>query len=57
LHFDWPIDQDFVREVKGAGLKMLVWTVNDAAIAKRLAAAGVDAITTDRPGWLREQSK
>jgi glycerophosphoryl diester phosphodiesterase len=57
LHFDWPIDQNFVREVKGAGLKMLVWTVNDAAIAKRLDAAGVDAITTDRPGWLREQLK
>ena len=57
LHFDWPIDQDFVREVKGAGLKMLVWTVNDAAVAKRLATAGVDAITTDRPGWLREQLK
>ena len=55
LHFDWPVDDRFVREVKSAGLKMLVWTVNDAAVAKRLASAGVDAITTDRPGWLREQ--
>jgi glycerophosphoryl diester phosphodiesterase len=57
LHFDWPIDDQFVREVKSAGLKMLVWTVNDAAVAKRLVAVGVDAITTDRPGWLREQLK
>jgi glycerophosphoryl diester phosphodiesterase len=57
LHFDWPVDAQFVREVKGAGLKMLVWTVNDAAVAKQLASAGVDAITTDRPGWLREQLK
>ena len=57
LHFDWPIDDHFVHEVKGAGLKMLVWTVNDAAVAKRLKSAGVDAITTDRPGWLREQLK
>ncbi len=57
LHFDWPIDDQFVRDVKGAGLKMLVWTVNDATVAKRLVAAGVDAITTDRPGWLREQLK
>jgi glycerophosphoryl diester phosphodiesterase len=57
LHFDWPIDDQFVREVKSAGLKMLVWTVNDATVAKRLVSAGVDAITTDRPGWLREQIK
>ena len=57
LHFDWPIDDLFVRDVKGAGLKMLVWTVNDTAVAKRLASAGVDAITTDRPGWLRAQLK
>jgi glycerophosphoryl diester phosphodiesterase len=57
LHFDWPIDEQFVHEVKNARLKMLVWTVNDAAVAKRLVALGVDAITTDRPGWLREQLK
>jgi len=57
LHFDWPIDEQFVRDVKGAGLKILVWTVNDAAVAKRLASTGVDAITTDRPGRLREQLK
>ena len=57
LNFEWPIDEQFVREVKSAGLKMLVWTVNDAAMAKRLVAVGVDAITTDRPGWLREQLK
>ena len=57
LHFDWPIDDKFVREVKAAGLKMLVWTVNEPSVAKRLVAAGVDAITTDRPGWLREQLK
>lgn len=55
LHFDWPITREFVAEVKSAKLKMLVWTVNDAAVAKRLAAAGVDAITTDRPAWLRQQ--
>jgi glycerophosphoryl diester phosphodiesterase len=57
LNFEWPIDEQFVREVKGAGLKMLVWTVNDAAVAKRLVSVGVDAITTDRPAWLREQLK
>jgi glycerophosphoryl diester phosphodiesterase len=55
LQFRWPIDRAFVDEVKAAGLKMYVWTVNDAAVAARLAEAGVDGITTDRPQWLREQ--
>jgi glycerophosphoryl diester phosphodiesterase len=57
LNFRWPITKEFVSEVKGAGLQMLVWTVNDAAVAKQLVEAGVDAITTDRPQWLREQLK
>jgi glycerophosphoryl diester phosphodiesterase len=57
LHFDWPIDKDFVAQVKAAGLKLLVWTVDDAAVAKRLANAGVDGITTNKPEWLREKMK
>jgi len=43
-----------VKLVHGAGLKFLVWTVNDADVARRLVEIGVDGITTDRPGWLRE---
>jgi glycerophosphoryl diester phosphodiesterase len=55
LHIDWPITRGFVSEVKAAGLKLLVWTVDDPAIARRLMDAGVDGLTTNRPGWLREQ--
>ncbi len=55
LDYQFPIDEAFVGKVHAAGLKLYVWTVNDAAIAKRLAAAGVDGITTDRPGALREE--
>ncbi len=55
LHFDWPIDRSFAARVHSAGLKLLVWTVDDAAVARRLAEAGVDAITTNRPQWLRQQ--
>jgi glycerophosphoryl diester phosphodiesterase len=55
LHFDWPIDATFVKELKDAGLKLFVWTVNDASMARRLRDAGVHGITTDRPQWLREQ--
>jgi glycerophosphoryl diester phosphodiesterase len=55
LNFKWPITKEFVSEVKAAGLKMYVWTVNDAEVARRLQEAGVDGITTDKPKWLREQ--
>jgi glycerophosphoryl diester phosphodiesterase len=55
LNYKFPIDAKFVQQVKSAGLKLYTWTVNDAAVAKQLVAAGVDGITTDRPAWLREQ--
>ncbi len=49
------LDKTFGTKVKDAGLKLYVWTVNDAALARQMIAAGVESITTDRPGWLREQ--
>lgn len=49
------LDEAFARAVKAAGLKLYVWTVNDPAAARRMVALGVDGITTDRPGWLRDQ--
>ena len=52
-----PLDAAFIRQVHAAGLKFYVWTVNDADLARRLLADGADGITTDRPGWLREQLK
>ena len=57
LQFKWPIDKAFMADVKRARLKLVVWTVNDPVVARRLTEAGVDGITTDRPGWLREQLK
>jgi glycerophosphoryl diester phosphodiesterase len=55
LNFNFPIDEAFVRKVHAAGLKLCTWTVNDAAVARAQARAGVDGITTDRPGWLRAE--
>ncbi len=49
------LDKAFGTKVKDAGLNLYVWTVNDAELAKQMIAAGVESITTDRPGWLREQ--
>ena len=39
----------FVRAAHGAGLAVQVWTVDDAADARRLLEWGVDALITDRP--------
>lgn len=50
-----PVDRAFVDEVHQAGLKLYIWTVDDPAKARFLIDAGVDGITTNRPGWLRSQ--
>jgi glycerophosphoryl diester phosphodiesterase len=57
LHFDWPVTPEFTAKIKAQNLKLLIWTVDDPAVARNLAAAGVNAITTNRPAWLREQLK
>ena len=57
LSSKWPLTKDSVAEVKAAGLKMYVWTVDDADLARALVSAGVDGITTNRPEWLRERLK
>jgi glycerophosphoryl diester phosphodiesterase len=49
------IDKSFGDKVKASGLELLVWTVNDAKVAKQMVAAGVQGITTDRPEWLRAE--
>ena len=49
------IDRDFGAKIRAAGLKLAVWTVNDPQLARRMIDAGVQGLTTDRPGWLREQ--
>lgn len=55
LNQGFPINKQFVEKVHGAGLKLYTWTVDDPAVAKAEADAGVDGITTNRPGRLREQ--
>lgn len=44
---------DFAKAVKAAKLELLVWTVNDVELARKMVAIGVEGITTDRPQWLR----
>jgi glycerophosphoryl diester phosphodiesterase len=40
-------DPELVRKIKGAGKKVLVWTVNDAEDMRRFAEMGVDGIISD----------
>jgi glycerophosphoryl diester phosphodiesterase len=57
LDYRLPIDAQTVAHAKAAGLKIQIWTVDDTAVAKRLAGAGVQGITTNRPAFLREALK
>lgn len=45
---------EFARAVKAAGLALHVWTVDDPAEARRVAALGVDSVTTNRPDAIRK---
>ena len=52
---DAPVlDREFVSQVKQSGLGVYTWTVDSVQEAKRLEQAGVDGITTNRPGFLKE---
>jgi glycerophosphoryl diester phosphodiesterase len=44
-----------IERLRSAGLSVTTGTVNDAELASRAAALGVDAITTDRPAALRRE--
>jgi glycerophosphoryl diester phosphodiesterase len=48
-----PVNAAFAAKVHAAGLRLYIWTVDAPGRARRLAAAGVDGLTTNRPGWLR----
>ena len=49
LSVKWPWSAEMVQRIKAAGLEVHVWTVNKAEDVRRLAALGVDGITTDDP--------
>jgi glycerophosphoryl diester phosphodiesterase len=41
------MDEALIGQLRGAGLRALVYTVNDGAEARRLALLGIDGIITD----------
>ena len=50
-----PVNSALIERLRAAEMKVYVWTVDSPAMAHKLVAAGVDGITTNRPGWLREK--
>ena len=55
LNHNFPLDAAAVKKIHDAGLGCYVWTVDDPVKARALVAAGVDGITTNRPGALRRE--
>jgi glycerophosphoryl diester phosphodiesterase len=50
------VNKAFIERLRDAGFEEFhVWTVNDPKVARFYRDLGVASITTDRPGWLREQ--
>jgi glycerophosphoryl diester phosphodiesterase len=55
LHHGWPVDAITMDSLHSRGLTIAIWTVDETPIAQRWIEAGVDAITTNRPAYLRQQ--
>lgn len=49
------VDATLAERTRAAGLDLCIWTVDSPKEARRLIDLGVRRITTNRPGWLREQ--
>jgi glycerophosphoryl diester phosphodiesterase len=51
----WLVTRELVEAAHDLNLTIRAWTVNDVTAARRVAAAGVDMITSDRPEELRTE--
>jgi glycerophosphoryl diester phosphodiesterase len=49
------IDANIADQAKRLNLDLFTWTVDNPDEAKRLISLGVKGVTTNRPGWMREQ--
>jgi len=49
------VDKELIEKADKYNLEVLVWTVDNPEIAMELKQAGVVAITTNRPKWLKEE--
>jgi glycerophosphoryl diester phosphodiesterase len=54
LEWRFPINARVVSRMHELNLKLYTWTVDNLEVAKRLKASGVDGITSNLPGLIRE---
>jgi len=47
------IDESLIERVHADGGRVIAWTVNDVAVARRLAGWGIDGICSDVPATMR----
>lgn len=52
--FHGELDEAAVREARALGLRVIPWTVNDAAAIERMLDLGVDGLISDHPERVRE---
>lgn len=49
------LSKAFIQDLRERKLELHVWTVDKPDLARRVKKLGVDSITTNRPGYLREK--
>lgn len=54
-HSDWFITRAFVDSLKAEGFEYHTWTIDEVDLANHFIEVGVQSISTNRPGWLREK--
>lgn len=52
---EYYVDPSFAQRLRDHGYGLHVWTVDDPQLGQYFIDLGVDSITTNRPGWLRQQ--
>ncbi len=50
------VDRRFIEALRAAHKQFHVWTVDESEAAGRFLSMGVDAITSNRAGWLKQQA-
>jgi glycerophosphoryl diester phosphodiesterase len=49
------VDQAFMQTLRTAQKEVHIWTVDDVPMAKRYLQLGVNSLTSNRAGWLKQQ--
>jgi len=49
------LNKDVIHSVKNSCLKIYTWTVDNPERAQQLQLDGIDGITTNRAGWLKNK--